>query len=85
MKTSFFRFSIQVFVPCLMAYNSMLKTKSLPSDYTFHEFITVNHHCGFSSMHGDGKELSIDLCQQCFFGMCGDILTVIGPTYESSE
>ena len=54
-------------------------------DNTFHEFITVNHRCGFGSMHGDGKQLSIDLCQQCFFGMCGDILTVRGPTYERYE
>ncbi len=54
-------------------------------DYTFHEFISISHTCGLGSIYGDGKQLSIDLCQQCFFGMCGDILTVIGPTYESSE
>jgi len=47
--------------------------------YEFEEFITIEHRCGYGAIHGDGKQLSIDLCQHCFAGMCGDMLTVIGP------
>jgi len=53
-----------------------------PSDYIFHEFISVNHRCGYGSIHGDGKQLTIDLCQQCFADLCGDSLKVIEPTNE---
>jgi hypothetical protein len=45
-------------------------------DSEFHEFISVNHRCGYGSIHGDGNQFSIDLCQQCFADMCGDSLTV---------
>jgi hypothetical protein len=45
-------------------------------DYEFHEFISINHHCGYSSIHGDGKQINIDLCQQCFADMCGGTLRV---------
>ncbi len=55
---------------------------SAEGDYEFHEFISVKHHCGYSSIHGDGKQIEIDLCQQCFADMCGDTLRV---TEESSE
>ena len=56
-----------------------------PSDYTFHEFISVSHSCGYGSIHGDGKQFSIDLCQQCFADMCDDSLTITEPTYEDDE
>jgi hypothetical protein len=36
---------------------------SSDSDYEFHEFISIAHHCGYSSIHGDGKQIEIDLCQ----------------------
>lgn len=49
---------------------------STDGDYEFHEFISVNQRCGYGSIHGDGKHLSIDLCQQCFADMCGDMLRV---------
>lgn len=49
---------------------------SAESDYEFHEFISIKHHCGYSSIHGDGKHIRIDLCQQCFADMCGDSLLV---------
>lgn len=45
-------------------------------DTEFHEFISVKHSCGYGSIHGDDNEITIDLCQHCFAGMCGDILTV---------
>ena len=48
--------------------------KASPSDYTFHEFTSVSHSCGYGSIHGDGKQFTIDLCQQCFADMCGDTL-----------
>ena len=46
-------------------------------DYEFHEFISVNQHCGYGSIHGDGNQIGIDLCQQCFSTMCGDTLRVM--------
>ena len=49
---------------------------SAESDYEFHEFVSIKHHCGYSSIHGDGKHIYIDLCQQCFADMCGDSLWV---------
>jgi len=51
-------------------------------DYIFNEFICISHSCGYGSIHGDGNQLNIDLCQQCFSGMCGDILTVTEPDDE---
>ncbi len=59
--------------------------KASPSDYTFHEFISVSHSCGYGSIHGDGKQFSIDLCQQCFADMCDDSLTITEPIYEWGE
>jgi hypothetical protein len=44
------------------------------TDYEFHEFISITHYCGYGSIHGDGKQINIDLCQQCFADMCGDSL-----------
>lgn len=52
---------------------------SIDAGYEFNEFISIEHSCGYGAIHGDGKQLSIDLCQHCFAGMCGDILTVIDP------
>ena len=46
-------------------------------DYEFHEFISIEHECGYSSIHGDGKQINIDLCQQCFADMCGDTLRIV--------
>jgi len=47
--------------------------------YEFREFITIEHQCGYGAIHGDGRLLSIDLCQQCFADMCGDTLKIIDP------
>jgi hypothetical protein len=47
---------------------------STDSDYEFQEFISVSHQCGYGSIHGDCKQIDIDLCQQCFADMCGDTL-----------
>jgi len=51
-------------------------------DYEFHEFISIEHRCGYGSLHGDGKQFSIDLCQKCFADMCGDSLSIIEPDNE---
>jgi|TARA_R110002167_G_C12705808_1_gene654489 hypothetical protein len=59
--------------------------KAEQSDYTFHEFISISHSCGYGSIHGDGKQFTIDLCQQCFADMCDDSLTITEPTYEDGE
>jgi len=58
---------------------------SAGSDYDFHEFISIAHHCGYSSIHGDGKQIGIDLCQQCFADMCGDTLRVTDECNTSAE
>lgn len=47
--------------------------------YEFQEFITIEHKCGYGAIHGDGRQLSIDLCQQCFADMCGETLKIIDP------
>jgi hypothetical protein len=59
--------------------------QATPCDYAFHEFISVNQRCGYGSIHGDGNQLSIDLCQQCFADMCGDSLTITQPGNERQE
>jgi hypothetical protein len=58
---------------------------SAGSDYDFHEFISIAHHCGYSSIHGDGKQIGIDLCQQCFADMCGDTLRVTNESNTPAE
>jgi hypothetical protein len=55
---------------------------SADSNYDFHEFISIGHHCGYSSIHTDGKQIDIDLCQQCFADMCGDMLRVTEKSHE---
>lgn len=47
--------------------------------YEFSEFITIEHKCGYGAIHGDGKQLSVDLCQHCFAGMYGDTLRTVDP------
>lgn len=44
--------------------------------YEFSEFISIELKCGYGSIHGDGKHLSIDLCQHCFANMFGDTLKI---------
>lgn len=53
--------------------------QATPNDYTFHEFISINKRCGYGSIHGDGNQLHLDLCQQCFANSCGNNLTIITP------
>jgi len=47
------------------------------NDFEFSEFVSISHQCGYGSIHGDGKQITMDICQYCFAGMCGDVLTVI--------
>jgi hypothetical protein len=54
-------------------------------DYEYHEFISVNRRCGYGSIHGDGKQIDIDLCQQCFADMCGDSLRITEETDSSND
>lgn len=51
-------------------------------DYEFGEFISVNHRCGFGAIHGDGKQLAVDLCQHCFASRCADVLTISDTSSE---
>lgn len=48
-------------------------------DYSFSEFISVEHSCGYESIHGDGNQLNIDLCQKCFATICGESLIITEP------
>jgi hypothetical protein len=59
--------------------------QATPDDYTFHEFISISKRCGYGSIHGDGKQFNIDLCQQCFADMCGDSLTITDPSNEEHD
>ena len=59
--------------------------QATPDDFEFHEFISINHPCGYGSIHGDGNQISIDLCQKCFSDMCGDSLTVTEPDTENGN
>lgn len=52
--------------------------------YEFGEFISIERRCGYGAIHGDGKRLSIDLCQHCFADMCGDTLRVTDPLDNQS-
>tara|TARA_R110002124_G_C8971054_1_gene515103 strand:+ start:7403 stop:8296 length:894 start_codon:yes stop_codon:yes gene_type:complete len=68
---------------------------STGDDYEFQEFTSINHHCGYGSIHGDSNKIEADLCQQCFADMCGGALRVTDENncaisnttenYESSE
>ncbi len=59
--------------------------QAIQSDYEFHEFISINHKSGYGSIHGDGNQFNIDLCQQCFSSMCGDSLTVTEPSDDQGD
>jgi len=52
---------------------------SVDEGYEFREFISIEHRCGYGAIHGDGKQLSVDLCQRCFAGMCSGTLTIVDP------
>ncbi len=52
---------------------------SVDEGYEFSEFISIEHRCGYGAIQGDGKQLSVDLCQHCFADMCGDTLTISDP------
>lgn len=58
---------------------------SADGDYDFHEFISIVHHCGYGSIHGDGKQIEIDLCQQCFADMCGNTLRITDKSNGTIE
>ncbi|MBA6418035.1 hypothetical protein H4J50_18775 [Colwellia sp. 6M3] len=58
---------------------------SVDGDYEFHEFISIRRHCGYGSIHGDGRQIDIDLCQQCFVDMCGDTLRVTDESNVPNE
>jgi hypothetical protein len=36
-----------------------------PDDYDWHEKLSIAYRGGFGSIFGDGRDISIDLCQQC--------------------
>ena len=58
---------------------------SAEGDGEFHEFISIADHCGYDSIHGDGKQIDIDLCQKCFADMCGDTLKVTDESNTSAQ
>jgi hypothetical protein len=52
---------------------------SIDEGYAFQEFISIEHTCGYGSVHGDNQQLSLDLCQYCFSKMYVDNLTIFDP------
>jgi hypothetical protein len=59
--------------------------QATPDDADFYEFISVSHRCGSGSIHGEGNQFSIDLCQQCFVDMCGNSLTIIAQSKNEAS
>jgi len=55
---------------------------NIDDGYEFQEFITINHRCGYGSIHSDGNKIETDLCQQCFADMCGDSLRVTDECHD---
>jgi len=33
--------------------------EAIPSDYEFNEFISLNHKCGYGSIHSDGNQIKL--------------------------
>jgi hypothetical protein len=54
------------------------------NDFEFSEFISISHQYSYGSIHGYGKQITMDICQYCFAGMCGDVLTLIDPVDNQS-
>lgn len=50
---------------------------TIDDGYEFQEFISIEHTCGYGSIHGDNQQVSLDLCQHCFYKMCVDNLTIV--------
>lgn len=32
----------------------------------FEEFVSIDHHCGYSTIEDDGKHVQVDFCFACF-------------------
>ncbi|MEF2252892.1 hypothetical protein V4D00_21045 [Ralstonia solanacearum] len=48
------------------------------------ERLSIDHHCGFDSIFGDGNLVSLDLCQHCVRELLGEWLRV-GPPKDLQE
>lgn len=46
--------------------------KVYSNEFEIDEFISFYHYCGYGSIFGDGNEIEIDICQQCFLKMLKD-------------
>lgn len=62
-----------------LTYDDCGRESTANEDYEFGEFISVNHRCGYGSIHGDSKQLTVDFCQHCFATRCGGALTIREP------
>lgn len=36
-----------------------------PASLEYHEFISIRHDCGYTSIFGDGNRIELDMCQHC--------------------
>jgi hypothetical protein len=43
------------------------------------EFVSVDHVCGYDSIHGDGSRIALDLCQHCSGKRLGDLFRKTAP------
>jgi hypothetical protein len=61
--------SVDVVAGCIC---DRCQKKLIPSSEGWDEKWSIQHQAGYYSVFGDGKRLSLDLCQEC-------ILEVLGP------
>ena len=47
-----------------------------PGDLDWHERLSISYQAGYSSVFGDGNEVSLDLCQQCVAEVLGAWLQI---------
>ncbi len=53
--------------------------------YEFDEFISISHHCGYTSIFEDKAKLTLDLCQRCFKEVCGEYMKLNGKPTTATE
>ena len=50
-------------------------------DLEYQEFLSINHHVGYSSVFGDTNQISMDLCQHCVKEVLGQWVTVTEESF----
>lgn len=55
------------------------------SESEFFEFTSIDYKAGYGSIHGDGNQVEIDLCQHCLKETLGLWLRVTEPAAQSAK